>query len=85
MTNILKPIFTRNSKLNIEQLIVKKTVVSFFFFFVFAGAAFWGWKRLRHETPSANGTRPLLRNVLNANESIFKAFLSDNHTQKNTR
>jgi DMSO/TMAO reductase YedYZ molybdopterin-dependent catalytic subunit len=61
---------------------MKKTVISFFFFFVFAGAAFWGWMMLRKETPSAQGTRPLLRKVLNTNETIFSTFLSDKHLAK---
>jgi DMSO/TMAO reductase YedYZ molybdopterin-dependent catalytic subunit len=82
MASFLKSIFTKNNKLNTEQVILKKTVVSFFFFFVFAGAAFWGWKSLRHEKSSAKGTRPFLRNVLNTNENIFGVFLSDNHLAK---
>lgn len=82
MANFFKTIFTRNSKLNIDQLILKKTVLSFFFFFVFTAVAFWGWKWLRQEKTTAKGTRPLLRSVLNTNESIFRAFLSDNHTAK---
>lgn len=82
MANFFKTIFSKNSKLTTDQLIIKKTVVSFFFFFVFAGAAFWGWKRLRHQTASAQGTRPALRNVLDANESIFSRLISDKHLAK---
>lgn len=82
MRNFFQNIFTRNSKLNVEQLIVKKTTVSFFFFFLFLGAGFWGWKLLRHQTESADGTRPALRTVLNADESIFKNLLSNNHLAK---
>ena len=82
MANFLKNIFIKNSKLNIDQLIVKRTIISFFFFFVFAGAAFWGWKWLRHQTNSAEGTRKQLRAALNANEAIFSKILSDKHLTK---
>jgi DMSO/TMAO reductase YedYZ molybdopterin-dependent catalytic subunit len=82
MANFFTTIFTKNSKLSTDQLILKKTVISFFFFFLFAGAAFRGWKWLRHESTSAKGTRPLLRNVLNANESIFGTFLSGKNLAK---
>ncbi len=89
MANIFKNIFTKNSpkeslrtKLNIDQLIVKKTIVSFFFFFVLMGAGFWGWKWLRHQRADADGARPQLRAVLNTNEKIFSALLSDNHLAK---
>jgi len=82
MANYIKTIFSKSSKLNINQLILRKTVVSFFFFFVLAGAAFLGWKWLRYQTSSASGTRPLLRSVLNANESIFSLILSDKHLAK---
>src|SRR5262245_20095820 len=82
MANFIKNIFTKNEKLNVDQLIVKKTIVSFFFFFVLFGAGFWGWKVLRHQTSSADGTRPLLRNTLNANEKIFNGLLSDDHLAK---
>jgi len=82
MANFLKNIFIKNSKLNVDQLIIKKTVISFFFFFVFAGAAFWGWKWLRHQSNSAEGTRKPLRTALNINESIFSKILSDKHLTK---
>jgi DMSO/TMAO reductase YedYZ molybdopterin-dependent catalytic subunit len=82
MANFFQTLFTRNSKLNIDQLIVKKTVISFFCFFVLMGAAVWGWEWLRHQPKTADGTRPLLRNVLNTNESVFKGLLSNNHLAK---
>lgn len=82
MANFFQNIFTRNSKLNVEELIVKKTIVSFFFFFLLLGAGIWGWKLLRHQTESSEGTRPVLRTALNADGSIFKHFLSDNHLTK---
>jgi DMSO/TMAO reductase YedYZ molybdopterin-dependent catalytic subunit len=82
MANFFKNIFTKNSKLNVNQLIVKKTIVSFFFFFVLMFAAFRGWKWLRHQQPVAKGTRKPLRNVLNVNETIFKGLVSPDHLAK---
>lgn len=82
MANLLKNIFIKNEKLNVDQLIVKKTIVSFFFFFLFLGAGFWGWKWLRHQTDRAEGTRPILRSALNTNEKIFSNILSDKHLAK---
>jgi hypothetical protein len=82
MSNFFKNIFTKNSKLTIDQVIVKKTVNSFFFFFVLIGAAFWGWKWLRHQPKNASGTNIVMRNVLNTNEKIFKGLISDKHLAK---
>ena len=82
MANFLKNIFTKNSKLNVDQLIVKKTIISFFFFFVFIGAAVGSWKWLRHQRSIAEGTRKPLRTVLNANEKIFDGLISDKHLTK---
>jgi len=82
MANFFQNIFIKNSKLTVDQLIVKKTIVSFFFFFLFSGAAFWGWKWLRHQHPIAAGTRKPLRKVLNANEAVFDKILSDKHLTK---
>lgn len=82
MPSFFRTIFTRNSKLNISQLILKKTLISFFFFFVLMGAAFWGWKWLRNQPASADGTRPPLRKVLNTNEKVFNGWLSKDHLAK---
>ena len=82
MANFVKNIFTKNEKLNVDQLIVKKTIVSFFFFFLFMGAGFCGWKWLRHQTSSDNGAKPFLRSALNTNEKIFSNILSDKHLAK---
>lgn len=82
MANFFQNIFTSNRKLNTDQLIVKKTVVSFFFFFVFGIAAFVGWKWLRHQPADSGKTSASIRTVLNANENIFNGFLSDKHLAK---
>jgi Oxidoreductase molybdopterin binding domain len=82
MANFLKILFTKNSNLNTDQLIVKKTAVSFFFFFVFAGTAFLGWKWLRKQPTTSGKTSNTIRKVLDANESIFNGLLSDKHLTK---
>ena len=82
MANFFKTIFTKNTRLNTDQLIMKKTVVSFFFFFVFAVAAFAGWKWLRHQPADAGKTSSPLRRILNTNETIFNGIFSDKHLAK---
>ena len=82
MANFFKTIFSKNDKLGINQLIMKKTFVSFFFFFVFAGAAFFGWKWLRHQPSDSGKTSSPVRTVLNTNEKIFNGLLSDKHRAK---
>lgn len=82
MANSIKNIFIKNSKLNTDELIVKKTVISFFFFFVFSITTFIGWKWLRNQPTTSGKTSAPLRKVLNANESIFNQFLSDKHLTK---
>jgi DMSO/TMAO reductase YedYZ molybdopterin-dependent catalytic subunit len=82
MANLFQNIFTRNSKLNIDQLIMKKTVISFFFFLILLIAAVWGMKWLYRQPATASGARSPLRKILNANESIFSNVLSDKHLAK---
>jgi DMSO/TMAO reductase YedYZ molybdopterin-dependent catalytic subunit len=79
MKRRLKILFTGNSQLDTDQLIFKKTVVSFFFFFILLGAAFWGWKWLRRQPADSGKTSAALRTVLNTNERIFNGWLSDKH------
>jgi len=82
MANFFQTLGTKNSKLNTDQLIMKKTVISFFFFFVFAGAAFIGWRWLRHQPATAGKTSGPLRKILNMNGAIFDGLLSDKHLAK---
>ncbi len=82
MPNFFQTIFSPDKKLDTDHLIIKKTVVSFFFFFLFTGAAVYGWILLRHQKTTANGTRPLVRDVLNTNESIFRQVFSGRHLAK---
>ncbi|MEO6611211.1 MAG: molybdopterin-dependent oxidoreductase [Chitinophagaceae bacterium] len=82
MKQSVKTIFTKNSQLDTDQLIFKKTAVSFFFFFILLGAAAWGWKWLRHQPADSGKTSAALRSVLNTNERIFNGWLSDKHLAK---
>ena len=84
MVNFFETLFTKNTKLNTDQLIAKKTFLSFFFFFIIASGAVYGWLWLRKQPGDNNTTRTSkpLRYVLNANESIFNGFLSDEHLAK---
>ena len=82
MANFFKTIFTKESKLELDQVILKKTVISFFFFFLFGAAAFWAWKWLRKQPATADGARAPLRKALLANEKIFDGLLSKDHLAK---
>jgi hypothetical protein len=82
MGNKFKNIFKSNSKLTIEELISKKTIVSFFFFFFFAGLAFAGWKWLRNQPADSGKTSAPIRKVFETNESIFNGIFSSHHLAK---
>jgi hypothetical protein len=82
MANFFRDLFASNSKLSVDELIVKKTVTSFSFFVVLLIMAIIGLKWLYHQPPSASGTRLALRKVLNVNDEIFSGWLSDNHLAK---
>lgn len=81
MANFFKDLFTKNDKLDTDQLIIKKTIVSFFFFFVMAGAAFVGWKWFRHLPSNSGKTSKPLRAALNVNEKLFNG-ISDKRLAK---
>jgi DMSO/TMAO reductase YedYZ molybdopterin-dependent catalytic subunit len=78
----LKILFRKNDTLTIHQLIQKKTVISFFFFFAFAGAAFAGWKWLRNQPTNSGKTSGPIRTVLNANEKVFDGLVSGKRLAK---
>lgn len=82
MANFFKTVFSKSSKLNVDQLILKKTVISFFFFFLFSSAAVYGWKWLRKQPSDGAfgaGIQSPLRSVLNTNEKIFDDWISKDH------
>jgi hypothetical protein len=85
MSNFFTNIFISNKKLSVDQFIVKKTIVSFFFFFLFIGGCIAGWKWLRRQPLDGGlqgGIQQPLRNVLNKNEVIFGKIFSEQHLAK---
>jgi hypothetical protein len=82
MKKFFSTLFRKNSKLDIDQLIMKKTVIAFFFFFLFFGLAIGGWKWLRKQPVVSGKTSAPLRSILNANEKLFNGLLSDKHLAK---
>jgi len=85
MKKFVKNIFSRNSNLSVEELIRKKTFISFFFFFlaIAAGIGVWKWIWRQPLDQNMSGAIQLpLRSILNANEKIFDKTLSPNHLAK---
>jgi hypothetical protein len=86
MANIFKTVFTSSKRLDMDGLIMKRTTISFFFFFLFGAMAFVGWQLLRKQPrePGSNygKTSSFVRKILNTNEDIFKGLLSNNHIAK---
>jgi hypothetical protein len=60
-----------------DQLIRRKTITSFLFFFIFIAMAIIGWKWLRHQPASAGKTSAPLRTALNFNERFFHSILQE--------
>lgn len=82
MASFFRNIFTKSSKLNTEQLIQKKTILSFSFFFLFAAFAFWGWNWLRKQPTNSGKTSAPIRKVLDVNGKIFSGLVSDKNLAK---
>jgi hypothetical protein len=82
MANFFNTVFTSNKKLNTDQLIAKKTFISFFFFIIISALALSGWFWLRRQPADSGKTSAPLRYVLNANESVFSGLLSDKNLTK---
>ena len=85
MSNFMSNLFRSNKKLTVDQLIVKKTIVSFFFLFLFFGGCIWTWKWLRRQPLDSDirgGIQQPLRDALNTNELIFNKILSKDHLTK---
>lgn len=82
MANFFKTLFIKNSSLSTDQVIRKKTFISFFFFFLFGFAVFMSWKWLRSQPKTADGASKPIRKALEKNEAIFNGLLSDKHLAK---
>ena len=77
---------TLEEKVISKKSVLWRTLLSFFFLFLFFGACWWSWSWL-HKQPFdgsfGQGVRQPLRNVLNTNEKIFGGIaFSKNHLSK---
>jgi DMSO/TMAO reductase YedYZ molybdopterin-dependent catalytic subunit len=83
--NFFKSLLVKNSKLSVQEIIRKKTFLSFLSFFILIGVGISAWLWLWHQ-PLDNGIQggiqQPLRTILNANEEIFNKTLSPNHLAK---
>ncbi len=82
MKNKFSLLFTSSRKLDTDQLIYKKTVISFAVFFFMFALAISGWIKLRQLPRDRMGTNAVVRGALTTNESIFSSLLSDKHLAK---
>jgi len=85
MKKKLKKLFRPNSELSVEQVIRRKTFISFFFFIVFIIAGIFTWLWLIHQPLDGGiqgGIQQPLRDVLNTNEKIFRKSFSPDHLVK---
>jgi len=86
MSNFFTNLFRSNKKLTVNEYIVKKTITSFFFLFLFFAGCIWAWKWVRHQPRDrgiTGGVQQPIRNVLNANEKFFRSLTySKNHLTK---
>jgi DMSO/TMAO reductase YedYZ molybdopterin-dependent catalytic subunit len=85
MSNFVRNLFRSNKKLSVNELIVKKTITSFFFLFLFFAACIWTWKWIRRQPAEkgvTGGLQQPIRNVLDMNEIVFSKIFSKNHLAK---
>jgi len=85
MKKFFNRLFAKESRLTTDEIISRKTFISFFFFFVFGGTAIWLFKWLQRQ-PLDGGIRggipQPLRDGLDKNEKIFNKLLDDKHLAK---
>ncbi|HEY4875468.1 MAG TPA: molybdopterin-dependent oxidoreductase [Puia sp.] len=85
MKRFIKNLFVKNSKLSVEEIISKKTFISFFIFFLLIAIGIGSWKWLWNQPLDNNMSGAIqkpLRTILNANEKIFDKTLSPDHLAK---
>ncbi|RZL09877.1 MAG: molybdopterin-binding oxidoreductase [Pedobacter sp.] len=70
---------------NVDKEIRRRTIISFSVFIIVALLGFLGWRQLYKGTKEPKGTtaglQAPLRKVLNANETVFRAFSNGNLTK----
>jgi hypothetical protein len=85
MKKFFKAFFIRNSRLTVDEVIRKKTLLSFFIFLALVATGIGTWRWLWNQPPESNipGAIQLpLRKILNANEKVFSNTLSADHLAK---
>ncbi len=74
MSNFFKNIFTKNSRLTTEQVVRKKTFISFSVFIILTTAGTMGWFWLKSQPPDQGlfgGVQEPLRKILEKNGEVF--------------
>ncbi|HZG24000.1 MAG TPA: molybdopterin-dependent oxidoreductase [Chitinophagaceae bacterium] len=85
MKSLIKLLGTPNGRLHEEELVRKKTILSFTVFIVAFCLVVAGWSWLRKqpaEQGKRTGIQQPLRTVLNANEKVFNKTFSNAHLAK---
>jgi DMSO/TMAO reductase YedYZ molybdopterin-dependent catalytic subunit len=82
MTDFFKNFFRRNGELTLEELIAKKTTISFVVFFGCFALAYAGWQWLSRQPKGNTNIQAPLRKVLDANEYVFSRVASYRHFAK---
>lgn len=82
MSDFFRNFFRPNTELSLEELIAKKTTISFVVFFSCFAAAYVGWHWLSEQPKGAANLQTPLRKVLDANEQAFSRVASYRHFAK---
>lgn len=82
MRNFFKNFFRPNAELSVDELIAKKTTISFVLFFACFAAAYAGLQWLSAQPKGTTNLQPPLRKVLDANEFVFSRVASYTHFAK---
>jgi hypothetical protein len=85
MKKILHKLFGKSDGLTIDELIRKKTLISFFIFFLLIAAGILTWLWLINRPLDGGiqgGIQQPLRDVLNINEKVFNKAFSSGHLVK---
>jgi len=76
---------TLEEKIVSKRSVTRRTIISFFFLFLFFGSCYWAWSWL-HKQPFdgevGRGVRQPLRDVMNGNEKVFSKFFSTKNLSK---
>ncbi len=82
MSNFFNTLFKSKYELTTEQLIKRKTMFSFFVFFIMIVLGIIFWITLKKQPRDQAGVQAPLRSVLNGNEKVFSKIESYRHLAK---